>query len=589
VGFSWPAISGATSYSISSQGSGFAPVQTAQTATSYSQTTSVLGDMVKLIVTPMGQGCYAPGTLTCLGANCPSIDVVVPANVSSCAGALLPGSNFSSTEPGTTFSWSSDNNLIGLPTSGAGNVPAFLLQNPTANPIHATITVAPVFGQCKGTPKSYTIDVFPRIAITNAPQSTFVCIGSNASFNVGAKGNIASYQWQVRAGGGSTFSNLTNTAIYNGTNTSTLAVNGASLAFNNIQYRVLLFDQCSLADSSNPVTLSVGMCSVWPGDADNNLIANMYDLFPIGLNYGKTGPARVVTGTLWQAYPASDWTVAQANGFNLKHADCTGNGIIDLNDVQIIKNHYGLVHNKTEATFEFNAANPDLYFIVPGGNFPAGSIVNAEIWAGKSNVMATSMAGLCFRAGFDGNLIEPGSVKLTFNKSWLADPALNAINLDTVFSSNSFVDGAIVRTDGANQSGYGKIAGLQMKIKAGVANGSMLNLSFKEYSAINASNMAVVLNPINASIVTGLQSYNSLDSFVLSPNPSSGAFIMSSHGNPGEGVEIFVTNIQGQEVFRSANKFSEQILIDLSGQSKGIYFMHMQNGNGAAFRKLILQ
>ena len=67
-------------------------------------------------------------------------------------------------------------------------------------------------------------------SITTQPTSATVTAGANASFTVAAAGTSLTYQWQVSTGGA--YSNLSDTGVYSGSTSATLAITGATAAMN---------------------------------------------------------------------------------------------------------------------------------------------------------------------------------------------------------------------------------------------------------------------------------------------------------------------------------------------------------------------
>ncbi len=68
---------------------------------------------------------------------------------------------------------------------------------------------------------------------------------------------------------------------------------------------------------------------VWPGDANNNGIANAVDALYIGVAYGTEGPERDDATTDWEAQPFELWGAAFPDGTNYGYADADGDGEID--------------------------------------------------------------------------------------------------------------------------------------------------------------------------------------------------------------------------------------------------------------------
>ncbi len=76
--------------------------------------------------------------------------------------------------------------------------------------------------------------------------------------------------------------------------------------------------------------------TVWPGDADNNGVVDQGDLLPIGLYYGKIGPARANASTAWVGQPVVPWSPAAA-----AYADTNGDGVVSDFDIYAIDLNWG--------------------------------------------------------------------------------------------------------------------------------------------------------------------------------------------------------------------------------------------------------
>ncbi|HEY3385250.1 MAG TPA: T9SS type A sorting domain-containing protein, partial [Saprospiraceae bacterium] len=95
---------------------------------------------------------------------------------------------------------------------------------------------------------------------------------------------------------------------------------------------------------------------VWPGDFNQDLIADHRDLLYWGVTNGTTGPQR--NGLInWRGHYADDWSKTFPNGTNAKHQDADGYGSIDYQDLQ---------HNISN----FSKTTPDYvpHDLYPGGN-----------------------------------------------------------------------------------------------------------------------------------------------------------------------------------------------------------------------------
>ncbi len=101
-------------------------------------------------------------------------------------------------------------------------------------------------------------------AITAQPANVNITCGPmTAQFNITANGFGLIYQWEENRGSG--WSNLSNTGVYSGINTSTLTLTSPMGSMNAYQYRCTVTGACLPAVSSNAATLTISNLSLWTG------------------------------------------------------------------------------------------------------------------------------------------------------------------------------------------------------------------------------------------------------------------------------------------------------------------------------------
>jgi hypothetical protein len=87
------------------------------------------------------------------------------------------------------------------------------------------------------------------------------------------------------------------------------------------------------------------------------------------------------------------------------------------------------------------------------------------------------------------------------------------------------------------------------------------------------------------SITTGVHETSVNSSVNVYPNPSSGIFTVELKNSVAKG-DIEVYNVMGEKVYQSA--FSSSGKIDLSSQSKGIYFIQLRTAQGIVVKKITI-
>lgn len=131
-------------------------------------------------VTPSLNGCNGVPISFEIIIN-PIPNITVPSNIIVCSGTSQLSNIFTSSIPGTTFTWTNSNPTIGLAASGIGNLPTFTTINTSNTSKTAVITVTPQLNNCTGVPISYSITVNPLPKITNNVLLQEICSGESTS------------------------------------------------------------------------------------------------------------------------------------------------------------------------------------------------------------------------------------------------------------------------------------------------------------------------------------------------------------------------------------------------------------------------
>ncbi len=228
--------------------------------------------------------------------------------------------------------------------------------------------------------------------------------------------------------------------------------------------------------------------SVWAGDANADFVVNNYDVLNIGIGNGTTGIVRPSATTNWVAEYCPDWTNSFASAINYKHADCNGDGTIDMTDLNAITLNYGQTHLKKENYGVYKAAGlPDLYLDLTGISAIPGSTLQIPVMLGTSTSMMNDIYGIAANLLATNTMASPMS--LTYPTSWLGNT--NNSMLFQKGITNNKTAFTLVRNNQQDVSGLGQIATLTVNVSSSAVPGSDLVFQFSDIKMIDHNGMEI--------------------------------------------------------------------------------------------------
>lgn len=114
---------------------------------------------------------------------------------------------------------------------------------------------------------------------------------------------------------------------------------------------------------------------VWPGDTDYDGYVTVYDVMPLGQFYGETGPPREMFDISWRGVMVDPWDVPAA-----MHADATGDGIVNQNDLLPIGVNYGKIRPNAPPHVSKRTSLASATF----GEVKRGDLVRIEVRSGAT-------------------------------------------------------------------------------------------------------------------------------------------------------------------------------------------------------------
>jgi hypothetical protein len=466
--------------------------------------------------------------------------------------------------PGT-FSWA--------PTAG--------LSSPASSSTVATPSVT----------TTYTITFFDALL-----SQTFI---DSVTVTVSPIMNItgSSIEAGCNASNGTAFANVSGgTPPYTYYWTATTATTSSISPVGNSAYDVTITDA---AGCSQLLQVLVGdSCNlVWPGDVNDDSLADNFDFLDLAVAYGANGTTRANAAIVWNGFPSADWGQTSFAGTDYKSADCNGDGTVDMNDTTAILLNYGLYHTFRFGAPVYSAALPDLQLLFSQDSIASGGANGvAQIILGSSTQQANTIYGLAFTLNYNPVEIDVSNTTLSTANSWLGSPGTDMFGV-----AHSDATGqlgiAIARIDHTNRSGDGTIAMIHFSTTSnlnGTGNSVLVPFTITNVKVIAANDSMLYVNTVNDSIIVydallGIPGSETVHNLQVYPNPSEGIFSVAFTSEVAADYTIEIMNPLGQVIYsESVNNVSGNILkkIDLSNQPAGIFLVKISGENSEAVQKI---
>lgn len=352
-------------------------------------------------------------------------------------------------------------------------------------------------------------------------------------------------------------------------------------------YWVQVTDGANGCTATDSITVHAAPLCVWPGDTDNDGIANNQDLLNIGLTFGATGSARSHPNIGWNAQVGQSWNQVLTSGVDYVYSDTDGDGAITDDDTLAIVLNYGQTHSKTSSGSS-SFTDPVLYLDVSA--LPtvllAGDSIELPIHLGTDSIPVSGAYGIAFTINYDSSLVDSGSAQIQVMNSWLGN---NLLDLDMDFYGDAKVEVGITRTDHVSQNGYGQIGKFIFVMVDDIAKRAILDtlqLSFSDILLVDQNGQAIPVRSQEASLSVGeiansLESENSL-AISLYPNPvTNELWIRNEVATNGRGT-VFLYDLTGKKLLEE-RYLQDQHKIELGSLARGAYLLQVVSDNGKQF------
>ncbi|MEZ4928799.1 MAG: T9SS type A sorting domain-containing protein [Chitinophagales bacterium] len=324
---------------------------------------------------------------------------------------------------------------------------------------------------------------------------------------------------------------------------------------------------------------------VYPGDANHDKTVGMEDIFAIGIHYNDIVDFRSVISTDWIGQFAFSTNDTLANGVDIKHADCNGDGSIndiDIEDGVLANYHY--THNSeksTQSTCDF-----PLYVVFPQ-LYKENDSATIKIGLDLSNNLAQQVYGIKFTLEFDTNFVQSSSMHARATDDWFGIENNNyLLKYKNDFAPNK-MDVGVVGIDKINRSGGGilidgiwtmedeviPITNLSDSMLLRITNVKIIDFYENEIDACGLDTFVVVYDK-----TVGIRTPEEAKVFDFYPNPIKNNNIYFSNHRDIETVEIF--SLQGKLISSYSNIDNT---INIGELNNGVYLIKAKDKNATTY------
>lgn len=335
------------------------------------------------------------------------------------------------------------------------------------------------------------------------------------------------------------------------------------------------------------------VATIWPGDANNNGVANHVDLLYVGLNYTLTGPQRVPPSGTWAGQPGFLWGGPVLPLPDAAYADCNGDGTIGFPDKQIIENNYGLTHGTLipdSSSISNQLFVPELSIVVPVDTFVGGRTYVLDMQYGSPGQLVDSLYGLAFSLAYDTSLVD--TIFMDFTGSWLVGGGTSLLEVQR--HHDTLLDVGATRINRVNAvAGSGTIGGIVIvmvdNLKTAVTTTS-LNLHFTKVLSLTASGSVMGANPQSktVTVISQVGEPAWASKVTLAPNPSEGKVRLDGPDILFRSGKLEILDAQGRVCDARELGGMQGKMIEMAEWNAGLYFFRFTGADFSFTRKFIL-
>lgn len=337
-----------------------------------------------------------------------------------------------------------------------------------------------------------------------------------------------------------------------------------------------------------------GCDSVWPGDANDDGLANNMDLLTLGMAFGNTGPARPAASLNWEAQYSPAWGTATPTLINNRHQDTDGDGTVSFADTVAILQNYGLMHAKTGDPV-ITGGDPTLFYVMPADTAGLGASISIPLHLGTAADPLGAAYGIAFTVTYNPALIDPATIDFNIDGSWLGTEGVNAITINHNDAGAGLLDVAITRIDQNDNSGFGQVGNLTfttagslsteaLPLQLGLTSTMLIDNQGDPVAVIPATDTLIVINQPDYVPQIGAE-----NPVTVYPNPFSTATTLSFPNARGQAFRLTVTDLTGKVVMQLDGIRGSKFRLEKGQLANGVYVTVLESDDARWVNRVIIE
>ena len=349
--------------------------------------------------------------------------------------------------------------------------------------------------------------------------------------------------------------------------------------------------------TAGSVTVNWGQ-TLWPGDVNNNGVVNTVDILYWSYARGSVGPARSDQSVAWQEVNIDvQWGQIFPDETDYAYADCDGNGVVDDNDLEIIKNNFlferALVERDTFPIGE-EGLSPELR-LTPDQEVLPSDAADVEVFVelGSQEMAIDSFFGIAFTIPYNKEIVSDQKNRTNYSlpneELWFGNPPEDVKEVVINDTEAGKLHIAVYRKIGpvvSDTLGFGPMGSIVMEDIVFGSNTS-LELNPADVKMVTKNFSETKVFPVGTLVIT--ENHNTTSSkdihkenkILLYPNPASNWISLEAKGKQNNIQAFELYNLLGRLVAQKQFDFpASQIRLNLPSLPTGLYLVKIKTESG---------